>query len=93
MSKSLLKSSGIVSLMTLLSRVLGFVRDVLFAIAFGAGAVMADDLRRGDRTVRGARGPAAGASAHVQSPICKWRSTVVRGSAGASPSRNADSRG
>jgi len=40
MSKSLLKSSGIVSLMTLLSRVLGFVRDVMFASAFGASAGM-----------------------------------------------------
>ncbi|AXQ28952.1 murein biosynthesis integral membrane protein MurJ [Solimonas sp. K1W22B-7] len=40
MSKSMLKSSGIVSLMTLLSRVLGFVRDVMFARAFGASAGM-----------------------------------------------------
>ncbi|HSW13799.1 MAG TPA: murein biosynthesis integral membrane protein MurJ [Solimonas sp.] len=40
MSKSLLKSSGIVSLMTLLSRVLGFVRDVMFAASFGASAGM-----------------------------------------------------
>lgn len=40
MSKSLLKSSGVVSLMTLLSRVLGFVRDVMFATAFGASAGM-----------------------------------------------------
>lgn len=40
MSKSLLKSSGVVSLMTLLSRVLGFVRDVMFASAFGASAGM-----------------------------------------------------
>ncbi|HEY0974448.1 MAG TPA: murein biosynthesis integral membrane protein MurJ [Solimonas sp.] len=40
MANSLLKSSGIVSLMTLLSRVLGFVRDVLLAVAFGAGAGM-----------------------------------------------------
>jgi len=40
MSKSLLKSSGVVSLMTLLSRVLGFVRDVMFAAAFGASAGM-----------------------------------------------------
>lgn len=36
----LLKSTGIVGLMTLLSRVLGFVRDILFAAAFGAGPVM-----------------------------------------------------
>lgn len=36
----LLKSTGVVSLMTLLSRVLGFVRDVLLATAFGAGPVM-----------------------------------------------------
>jgi len=40
MSKSLLKSSGVVSLMTLLSRVLGFVRDIMFASAFGASAGM-----------------------------------------------------
>ncbi|HEX4871764.1 MAG TPA: murein biosynthesis integral membrane protein MurJ [Nevskiaceae bacterium] len=40
MSRALLQSTGIVSLMTLLSRVLGFVRDVLFATAFGAGAGM-----------------------------------------------------
>lgn len=40
MSGSLLKSSGVVGGMTLLSRVLGFVRDVLFAAAFGAGAGM-----------------------------------------------------
>ncbi|MEQ1440267.1 murein biosynthesis integral membrane protein MurJ [Fontimonas sp. SYSU GA230001] len=40
MSASLLKSSGVVGSMTLLSRVLGFVRDVLFASAFGAGAAM-----------------------------------------------------
>ncbi|MGH8429857.1 MAG: murein biosynthesis integral membrane protein MurJ, partial [Solimonas sp.] len=40
MSKSLLKSSGVVSLMTLLSRVLGFVRDIMFAASFGASAGM-----------------------------------------------------
>src|SRR5690606_22360878 len=40
MSASLLKSSGVVGAMTLLSRVLGFVRDVLFATSFGAGAAM-----------------------------------------------------
>ena len=40
MSGSLLKSSGVVSAMTFLSRVLGFVRDILFARAFGAGAGM-----------------------------------------------------
>lgn len=40
MSKSLLKSSGVVSVMTLLSRVLGFVRDIMFAMAFGAGGGM-----------------------------------------------------
>ncbi|MFA5939428.1 MAG: murein biosynthesis integral membrane protein MurJ [Sinimarinibacterium sp.] len=40
MSASLLKSSGVVGSMTLLSRVLGFVRDVIFASAFGAGAAM-----------------------------------------------------
>ncbi|MES0873424.1 murein biosynthesis integral membrane protein MurJ [Sinimarinibacterium thermocellulolyticum] len=40
MSASLLKSSGVVGAMTLLSRVLGFARDVLFATAFGAGAAM-----------------------------------------------------
>lgn len=40
MSRSLLKSTGIVSLMTLVSRLLGFVRDVLQAALFGAGAGM-----------------------------------------------------
>lgn len=36
----LLKSTGIVSVMTFLSRVLGFVRDILFAAFFGATAGM-----------------------------------------------------
>lgn len=40
MSKSLLKSSGVVSLLTLLSRLLGFVREIMLATAFGAGAAM-----------------------------------------------------
>lgn len=40
MASSLLKSSGVVGLMTLVSRVLGFVRDILFARAFGASAGM-----------------------------------------------------
>lgn len=39
-SSRLLKSTGVVGLMTLLSRVLGFVRDVLLAASFGAGAAM-----------------------------------------------------
>ena len=38
MSRQLLKSTAVVGLMTLLSRVLGFVRDVVFARVFGAGA-------------------------------------------------------
>ena len=38
MSRQLLKSTGKVSSMTLLSRLLGFVRDVVFAHAFGAMA-------------------------------------------------------
>ena len=38
MSKSLLKSTGIVSAMTSLSRVTGFVRDMVYAQMFGAGA-------------------------------------------------------
>jgi len=37
MSRRLLKSTGIVSLMTTLSRVLGLVRDVVFANFLGAG--------------------------------------------------------
>lgn len=37
---SLLRSSGVVGLMTLFSRMLGFVRDVMFAAAFGAGGGM-----------------------------------------------------
>lgn len=40
MSSSLLKSSGVVGSMTLLSRVLGFVREIMFAHAFGAGPAM-----------------------------------------------------
>jgi putative peptidoglycan lipid II flippase len=40
MASSLLKSSGVVGFMTLLSRVLGFVRDVMLAVAFGAGGGM-----------------------------------------------------
>ncbi len=40
MSRSLLKSSGVVSLLTLLSRLLGFVREIMLATAFGAGAAM-----------------------------------------------------
>lgn len=40
MSGSLLKSTGVVSLMTLVSRVLGFVREILFAAQIGMGAAM-----------------------------------------------------
>jgi putative peptidoglycan lipid II flippase len=40
MAGSLLKSTGVVSLMTLASRVLGFVREILFAALLGAGAAM-----------------------------------------------------
>jgi putative peptidoglycan lipid II flippase len=40
MASSLLKSTGVVSLMTLASRVLGFVREILFAALLGAGAAM-----------------------------------------------------
>jgi len=38
MSKSLLKSTSIVSALTMLSRILGLVRDVTLAAAFGAGS-------------------------------------------------------
>lgn len=38
MSRELFKSTGIVSVMTLASRVLGFVRDMLIASVFGAGS-------------------------------------------------------
>ncbi len=38
MSRSLLKSTAVVSAMTMISRVLGFVRDVVFATFFGVGA-------------------------------------------------------
>ncbi|MEE4377561.1 MAG: murein biosynthesis integral membrane protein MurJ [Candidatus Competibacteraceae bacterium] len=38
MSRALLKSTGIVSAMTFLSRILGFTRDIIFAHFFGAGA-------------------------------------------------------
>jgi len=37
-SRTLLKSTGVVSAMTFLSRVLGLVRDMVYAQAFGAGA-------------------------------------------------------
>lgn len=40
MSRTLLRSSLLVSVWTLVSRVLGFTRDVLFAVWFGAGAGM-----------------------------------------------------
>src|SRR5689334_24207462 len=40
MAQSLLKSTGVVSLMTFVSRVLGFVREILFAALLGAGAAM-----------------------------------------------------
>jgi len=39
MSQKLLKSTAIVSAMTMLSRVLGFIRDMVFAQIFGAKAV------------------------------------------------------
>jgi len=38
MAGSLLKSTGVVSLMTLVSRILGFVRDILMATLYGASA-------------------------------------------------------
>ncbi len=38
MSKALLKSTGVVSAMTSLSRVTGFIRDMIYAQLFGAGA-------------------------------------------------------
>ncbi|HEY0634390.1 MAG TPA: murein biosynthesis integral membrane protein MurJ [Gammaproteobacteria bacterium] len=38
MSRRLLKSTAVVSAMTMVSRVLGFVRDMVFATIFGAGA-------------------------------------------------------
>lgn len=37
MSRKLLKSTVVVSSMTLISRLMGFVRDVVFAVIFGAG--------------------------------------------------------
>ncbi len=38
MSKALIKSTGVVSAMTSLSRVTGFIRDMIYAQLFGAGA-------------------------------------------------------
>ncbi|MCB0335707.1 MAG: murein biosynthesis integral membrane protein MurJ, partial [Bdellovibrionales bacterium] len=38
-SKSLIKSTGLVSILTILSRLLGFVRDHVVARAFGAGLI------------------------------------------------------
>ncbi|HET7569258.1 MAG TPA: murein biosynthesis integral membrane protein MurJ [Gammaproteobacteria bacterium] len=40
MARSLLRSTSVVGGMTLLSRVLGFARDIIFAHSFGAGLVM-----------------------------------------------------
>lgn len=40
MASSLARSTGIVGAMTLISRMLGFVRDVAFAVLFGAGPGM-----------------------------------------------------
>ncbi|HTP38853.1 MAG TPA: murein biosynthesis integral membrane protein MurJ [Steroidobacteraceae bacterium] len=40
MSRSVLKSTGLVGALTLLSRITGLVRDMIFAQAFGAGALM-----------------------------------------------------
>ncbi|WP_020648889.1 murein biosynthesis integral membrane protein MurJ [Solimonas variicoloris] len=40
MSKSLFRASGVVGLMTLLSRLLGFVREIMLAAKFGAGGGM-----------------------------------------------------
>ena len=40
MAKSLLKSTGVVSSMTLLSRVMGFIRDMINAQIFGASIAM-----------------------------------------------------
>ena len=39
MGQKLLKSTSMVALMTMLSRILGFVRDVVFASMFGAGPI------------------------------------------------------
>ncbi|MGB9577878.1 MAG: murein biosynthesis integral membrane protein MurJ [Halothiobacillaceae bacterium] len=38
MSRSLLRSTAVISAMTLISRILGFVRDIVFARLFGASA-------------------------------------------------------
>ena len=40
MSKAIFRSTAVVGSMTLISRVLGFVREILLAAAFGAGAGM-----------------------------------------------------
>lgn len=40
MSKELARSTSVVSAMTLLSRIMGFVRDMVLATLFGAGAAM-----------------------------------------------------
>jgi len=40
MSASLMKSTGVVGLFTLISRALGFIREIMFATAFGAGGGM-----------------------------------------------------
>src|SRR5699024_6102094 len=40
MARSIARSSGVVGILTMLSRVFGFVRDILFAVLFGAGPGM-----------------------------------------------------
>src|SRR6185436_8646181 len=40
MSRAIFRSTGVVGSMTLISRVLGFVREIMLATAFGAGAGM-----------------------------------------------------
>ena len=40
MSRAIFRSTGVVGSMTLVSRVLGFVREIMLATAFGAGAGM-----------------------------------------------------
>jgi hypothetical protein len=46
LSKSLAKSTSVVGGMTLASRVMGFLRDMVFARFFGAAKVSCDGMRR-----------------------------------------------
>src|SRR3569623_29682 len=69
MASSLLKSSGVVGFMTLLSRVLGFVSDVMLAVAYGGGGGMAAFLIAVKIAIFGRRMFAEGAFSQAFVPV------------------------